>query len=66
MDIDPDILEAFHNSTAVSTQHGSSVALLKTNSKRRRTKAEMEVLKNGKQENDAVLENQKAEIMFLQ
>ena len=40
--IDPEILAVIRASNAVSTQKGSSAALLKIGSKRRRTKAELE------------------------
>jgi hypothetical protein len=42
--IDPEILKVIQASSAISTQKGSSVGLLKIGSKRRRTKAEFEEL----------------------
>ena len=40
--IDPKILDIIKSSSQVSTQHGSSVHLLKVGAKRRRTRAEIE------------------------
>ena len=45
IDIDPELLAIFNASNAVSTQKGSAAGLLKIGSKRRRTKAEIEQLK---------------------
>ena len=42
VDVDPEILAIINASTAVSTQKGSAAMLMKRNSKRRRTRAEME------------------------
>ena len=47
--IDPDIMRAFQQSTAISTHKGSSTGLLKIGSKRRRTKAEVMQLKEEKE-----------------
>ena len=47
--IDPEILRIVRSSTAVSTQHGNSVQLLKVGSKRRRTRAELDELERQKQ-----------------
>jgi hypothetical protein len=44
--IDPEILAVINKSTAVSTQHGNSFALLKVGSKRRRTRAELDELQH--------------------
>ena len=41
VDVDPEILAVIQNSTAVSTQKGTSAHLLKIGSKRRRTQAEI-------------------------
>jgi len=43
--VDPAILEVIKNSTSISTQKGAAVGLLKIGSKRRRTAAELEELK---------------------
>ena len=45
VEIDPEIMNIIQNSTAVSTQKGSSAHLLKVGSKRRRTRAEIEEIK---------------------
>jgi hypothetical protein len=42
--IDPEILKVIQQSTAISTQKGNSVGLLKIGSKRRRTRAELDEL----------------------
>lgn len=42
--IDPEIFEILRNSTAISTQKGSAVGLLRVGSKRRRTRAELDEL----------------------
>jgi len=63
--IDPAILEVIKNSTAVSTQKGSSVGLLKVGSKRRRTRAELEELKDHEQAKREEEEAQRAELMML-
>jgi hypothetical protein len=53
--IDPDILEVIRTSTAVSTQPGNSVHLLKVGSKRRRTRAEIEEFHSLKEDQIEVL-----------
>ena len=45
VEVDPEIMEVIKNSTAVSTKHGVSYAMMKIGSKRRRTRAELEELK---------------------
>ena len=45
VEVDPEIMAIIQNSSAVSTQKGSSAHLLKIGSKRRRTRAEIEELK---------------------
>ena len=45
VEIDPEIMQVIQNSTAVSTQKGNAAYLLKIGSKRRRTRAELEELK---------------------
>ena len=44
IEVEPEILKVIQSSTAVATMKGNSVNLLKLGSKRRRTKAELEVL----------------------
>jgi len=63
--IDPAILEVIKNSTAISTQKGSSVGLLKIGSKRRRTRAELEELKEQERLKKEEDEAQQAELMML-
>ena len=46
VEIDPEIMQVIQNSTAVSTQKGNAAYLLKVGSKRRRTRAELEELKD--------------------
>ena len=45
IEIAPEILEVIKDSNAISTQHGNSVHLLKVGSKRRRTRAEIDLHK---------------------
>ena len=42
VEVDPEILAVINASSAVSTQKGNAAHLMKINSKRRRTRAEME------------------------
>jgi len=63
--IDPAILEVIKNSTAISTQKGSSVGLLKIGSKRRRTRAELEELKEHEQAKHEEEEARRAELAML-
>jgi len=63
--IDPAILEVIKNSTAISTQKGSSVGLLKIGSKRRRTRAELEELKEHEQAKQEEEEAARAELAML-
>ena len=66
VDMDPSILAVIRNSTAVSTQKGNSAALLKVGSKRRRTRVELEGLKQEEENRLASLEEKDARIAELQ
>ena len=65
IDIDPDLLAVFRASNAISTQKGSSAGLLKVGSKRRRTKAEMEELKEEELQRVDALDRQAMQITEL-
>ena len=65
IEMDPEILAVVKKSTAVATQKGSGVFLLKPNSKRRRTKAEIEELKALEKAREEVEESHLQEIMSL-
>ena len=63
--IDPAILDIIKNSTSVSTQKGSSVGLLKIGSKRRRTAAELEELRERERAKQQEEEAERAELQML-
>ena len=66
VEVDPEIMQVILNSTAVSTQKGNSAALLKVGSKRRRTRAELEELKEEEVNRQAEAESSRAVIAELQ
>ena len=66
VEIDETIMAVIMNSTAVSTQKGSSAHLLKIGSKRRRTRAELEELKLQELNRLAAAENREKRIAELE
>ena len=65
IEIDPELLQVFNASKAISTQKGSSAGLLKIGSKRRRTKAELEELKEEERLRGEAVDRQAQQIAAL-
>jgi len=63
--IDPEILEVIRRSTSVASQKGSAIGILKPKSKRRRTRAELEELKEIEQSKQDAEEALQQEVMSL-
>ena len=66
VEMDSEILEAFRQSNAISTQKGSAVGLLKIGSKRRRCAAEMQALKEEQQMRSEAIDRKEEKIRDLE
>ena len=66
VEVDPEILAVINASTAVSTSKGNAAHLMKINSKRRRTRAEMEEFRAMGDEQQRMLANKDERIGHLE
>ena len=66
LDVDPQIAAVIAASTAVSTQKGSAAMLMKTSSKRKRTRAEMEEFRAQGDQQQRLLNNKDERIGYLE
>ena len=66
LDVDPEIAAVIAASTAVSTQKGSAAMLMKTSSKRKRTRAEMEEFRAQGDQQQRLLNNKDERIGYLE
>ena len=66
VEVDPEILAVINASSAVSTQKGNAAHLMKINSKRRRTRAEMEEFRAMGERNQSLMSLKDARIGQLE